>query len=190
MFKLFPTFFVVAAGFTLALPLDAQQKGPVSPHDKVGAVIAGNRVTIYYGRPYTKSPKTGEMRKIWGGLVPWEKAWRAGADEATTLITEGELKVGDKSIPAGAYTLYMIPSEKGATKLAVSKKIGQWGIKKDGTVDETGEFVRVDMKKDSAEKKLEQFTIQLAVTKGQPKADLIMTWDDTRFSVPIEVVKK
>src|SRR3954464_11858527 len=80
-----------------ALPVLAQQKrvassGGVSPHETISTVIGdrrtGCRVTVTYGRPFTKDPKTGEPRKIWGGLVPWDKADRLGADEATLLITQ------------------------------------------------------------------------------------------------------
>src|ERR1041385_8070638 len=68
--------------------------GGKSPHETTSAVIEGNRVTVTYGRPFTKDPKTGEMRKIWGGLVPYGAAWRMGADEATTLITQKPIMIG------------------------------------------------------------------------------------------------
>src|SRR5262245_44719844 len=76
------------------LCLNAQQEkraastGGNSPHETTSAVIDGNRVTVTYGRPFTKHPKSGEVRKIWGGLVPYGKAWRMGSDEATLLITQ------------------------------------------------------------------------------------------------------
>ena len=71
-----------------AMPSPAQQKR-ISPHETISARIEGNRVTITYGRPYTKDPKTGEPRKIWGGLVPYGQPWRMGADEATTPWPSG-----------------------------------------------------------------------------------------------------
>jgi hypothetical protein len=113
-----------------SLCLNAQQApraastGGNSPHETTSAVIDNNRVTIIYGRPYTKAPKTGEVRKIWGGLVPYGKAWRMGSDEATTLITQHTIVLGGTELPAGAYTLYMIPEESGTAKLAISKKVG------------------------------------------------------------------
>src|ERR1017187_10518078 len=58
-----------------ALPLSAQQNRR-SPHETISTVIGdrptGYRVTVVYGRPYTKDPGTGATRKIWGGLVPSE----------------------------------------------------------------------------------------------------------------------
>src|SRR6185503_2343082 len=111
---------IVAAAMLVGVSsLSAQQQkkaastGGNSPHETTSAVIDGSRVTITYGRPFTKDPKSGEPRKIWGGLVPWDKAWRMGSDEATVLITQKALMIGDTEVPAGAYTLYAIPSESG-----------------------------------------------------------------------------
>src|SRR5882672_8703719 len=124
---------VIAALVLCAFPLMAQQKR-VSPHETISAVIDGGRVTLVYGRPYSKDPKSGEARKIWGGLVPYGKVWRTGADEATLLITQKPLVLGGTTIPAGAYTLYTWPEESGA-KLIVNKQLGQWGTQYDEKQD-------------------------------------------------------
>ena len=63
---------IVAIGLLQSM---AQQKR-LSPHETIGAVIDGNRITIVYGRPYTKNPHTGEVRKIWGG---WFLTAKSGA---------------------------------------------------------------------------------------------------------------
>lgn len=180
---------VAAAVLFSATPLLAQQKkaastGGNSPHETTSAVIDGSRVTITYGRPFTKDPKTGEPRKIWGGLVPWEKAWRTGADEATLLVTQLPLVIGETTIPAGAYTLYAVPSESGASKLAFSTKLGAWGV----PVNEKNDLVRVDLKKEPLEKAAEQFT--MAVAKNPTGGGVIkLMWDNTQFSVPFTVKK-
>jgi hypothetical protein len=64
------TLVAVAVVLAVALPALAQQKR-LSPHETISGVVSGDRVMIVYGRPYTKSPRTGEIRKIWGGLVPY-----------------------------------------------------------------------------------------------------------------------
>src|ERR1017187_1310702 len=60
-----------------AQPMPQKQKGApmarISPHETVGRPIDGDRVTIVYGRPYSKDPKTGDIRKIWGTLVPFDQ---------------------------------------------------------------------------------------------------------------------
>ena len=164
-------------------PKKAASTGGNSPHETTSAVIDGSRVTITYGRPFTKDPKSGEPRKIWGGLVPWDKAWRMGSDEATVLITQKTLMIGDTEVPAGAYTLYAIPSESGG-KLAISKTLGAWGV----PVNEKNDLARVDMKKEALDKPNDQFTI--TVSKNPPDGGVIkLMWDNTQFSVPFTVKK-
>ena len=163
----------------ITLPLMAQQKR-VSPHETVSAVIDGNRVTIVYGRPYTKDPRTGEMRKIWGGLVPYGKVWRTGADEATLLITQKPIMFGDTAVPAGAYTLFTLPQEDGTAKLIINKQIGQWGVGP-GSYDEKQDLARIDLKKDVLDKPVDQFTI--AVSKNPSGGGVLkMMWENTQYS--------
>ena len=130
-------------------PAHVHSTGGHSPHETTSAVIGdrrtGDRVTITYGRPFTADPRTGQPRKIWGALVPWDKPWRLGADEATLLITQQPIVFGDTRIPPGAYTLYLVPSDSNPTKLVFSTNIGKWGI----PVDTTHDFASVPMTKSS-----------------------------------------
>ena len=127
MKKLIATLILTTVGLVCALPVAAQQRR-VSPHETISAVIDGNRVTVTYGRPYTKNPRSGEVRKIWGSLVPYGKVWRTGADEATLLITQKPIVLGGTTVPAGAYTLWTLPQEDGSAKLIINKQIGQWVV--------------------------------------------------------------
>ena len=162
----------------------AASTGGNSPHETTSAVVDNNRVTITYGRPYTKHPKTGEVRKIWGGLVPYGKAWRMGSDEATLLVTQQPIEIGGVAVPAGAYTLYMIPNETGMSKLAISKKIGQWGV----PVDEKNDLAQVDLTKAAASSPVDQFT--MAVQKNAAGGGLIkLSWENAEYSVPFAVKK-
>jgi hypothetical protein len=175
-----------------AAPAMAQMKR-ISPHETISGVVDGNRVTIVYGRPYTKDPKTGEPRKIWGGLVPFGKVWRTGADEATLLITQQEIKIGDADVPAGAYTLWTLPNEDGTAKLIINKQIGQWGqdykdMKK--VYDEANDLARVDLKKEPLDKTADQFTMSVGKDATAGGGVIKLMWEDTQYSVPFTVVKK
>lgn len=182
--KIFLSTLVIATVVLIsALPAMAQRKR-VSPHETVSAVIDGNRVTITYGRPYLTKPGTTEARKIWGGLVPYGEPWRLGADEATTLITQKPLELGGKSIPAGAFTLYMMPDENGASQLAVSTQLGGWGI----PVDTAHDVVRVDLQKTALDHPVEQFTMTVA-KDSSGGGELKLMWESTQFSVPFTVQK-
>jgi hypothetical protein len=171
-------------GALAAMPLMAQQNRK-SPHETVSTVLGdrhtGNRVTVIYGRPYTKDPSTGAPRVIWGGLVKWDAADRLGADEATTLITQQPLMVGDALVPAGTYTLYTIPSQNGPSKLAISTNVGKWGV----PVDETHDLARVELKKEALETAVDQLTI--AIEKDPSGGGLLkIMWEKTQFSVAMK----
>jgi hypothetical protein len=164
------------------------QRNRASPHETISIYAGGDRrtgslLTITYGRPYSARGGKGEPRKIWGELVKWDKADRLGADEATTLITPNALEIGGATIPAGAYTLYIIPSENGTSKLAFSKAIGKWGI----PVDESADVARVDLKKENLPQRVDQLTLTLDST---PAGGVLgINWENTRFSVPFSVKK-
>lgn len=177
---------VVAALLLCALPLMAQQKR-VSPHETVSTVIDGGRVTLVYGRPHTKDPRSGEARKIWGGLVPYGQIWRTGADEATLLVTQKPIMIGETMVPAGAYTLFTLPAEDGSAKLIINKQVGQWGVGP-GAYDEKQDLARVDLKKETLEKPVDQFT--MAVAKNPAGGGLIkLMWENTQYSVAFTGMK-
>ena len=124
---------VVAATLVTSTPAMAQaakkkQRQRISPHETITATIDGDEMKLVYGRPYTKKPGTTEVRKIWGGLVPYGKVWRTGADEATLLTTAQPIEIGGYSLAAGTYSLFTVPYEDGTAKLVINKKTGQWGI--------------------------------------------------------------
>ena len=175
-----------------AAPLPGAGTGGATPHATTSAVIGPNRndggmVMISYGRPHAVHPrKGGEPRKIWGGLVPYGKADRLGADEATTFVNEYPIEVGGKTLPSGAYTLYIVPSETGASKLAFSKHIAKWGI----PVDESQDVVRVDLKKEMLDESVDQLTIQVENVPAQSMNGVIkIKWEKTQFSAPFTMKK-
>jgi len=180
-----PLIFTIIA-LVCALPVAAQQRR-LSPHETISAVIDGNRVTVVYGRPYTKNPRSGEVRKIWGGLVPYGKVWRTGADEATILITQKPILLGSATVPAGAYTLFTLPQEDGSAKLIINKQIGQWGVGP-GSYDEKEDLARVDLKKDALDAPVDQFTMAVAKNPGGGGI-LRLSWENTQYSVTFTVQK-
>jgi hypothetical protein len=168
----------------LAASSYAQDKpARVSPADTVTANIGGNEIKIVYSRPYTKDPKSGEMRKIWGGLVPFGQVWRTGANEATTFATQQPLKIGDKTIPAGSYSLFTIPTENGG-KLIVNKQTGQSGLKH----DEAQDLAQVDMKKEPLSPTVDQFTIAIE-KNGDTGGVLKLMWENAQYTVPFTIAK-
>jgi hypothetical protein len=101
----------------LALGAIAQDK-PLSPPAKAEGKVGAASITIDYGAPSMRG------REIFGGLVPYDKVWRTGANAATTLVTGADIVIGDLEVPKGTYTLFTIPG-KDAWTLIVSTETGQ-----------------------------------------------------------------
>ena len=168
--------FCVCFAFGVAGLLLAQGKKRASPHETTSATIGGHKITIEYGRPYKKG------RKIFGGLEPFGKVWRTGADEATVLATAADLTIGTLKVPKGSYGLFTIPGQEQWT-LVINKVAKQWGAFEYNQSEDVG---RAAMKVESLAQPLEQLTIAIEPRDGN-QGLLKITWDTTAASVPIVV---
>jgi hypothetical protein len=183
---------VVAAELVSSTPAMAQAakkkaRQRISPHETITATIDGDELKLVYGRPYTVKPGTSEVRKIWGGLVPYGEVWRTGADEATLLTTEKPIEIGGYSLAAGTYSLFTVPAEDGTAKLVINKKTGQWGVPYKVDEEKANELARVDLKKKELDKDVPQFTMAIEPQDGG--GVLKMMWEKTEYSVPFTVKK-
>lgn len=122
---------------TLASPLRAQLELPrISQKASLMQRIGLLDVTINYSRPNVKG------RKIWGDLVPYNKVWRTGADEATTIFFSDDAELNGNKIPAGKYALFTIPGKDEWTVI-INKTWKQWGA---FNYDSTKDLVRFKVK--------------------------------------------
>ena len=99
----------LAAAFAAvaALPASAQFTPPQpSPGAKVSQAVGASEVAVSYSRPAVKG------RVIWGELVPWDKPWRAGANDATTVTFSDEVLVEGQKLDAGTYSLAVTPGRE------------------------------------------------------------------------------
>ena len=152
----------------------ARAKKPLlSPPAQATVQLNEKQVTIDYNTPLMRG------RKIFGGLVPYDKVWRTGANPATTLKTETDLKIGAATVPAGTYTLYTLPSET-TWKLIINKQTGQWGT----VYTESQDLARVDMRKDALPRPQEKMSISFEKTQGN-RTQLHVRWDTTDVWVPV-----
>lgn len=144
-----------------------------SPPAKATVQLNGKQISISYNTPSMRG------RKIFGGLVPYDKVWRTGANPATTLKTDANLKIGTATVPAGTYTLYTLPSPD-TWKLIVNKQTGQWGTE----YHQDRDLARVDMKKASLPSPQEKMSISFENTHGNT-TQLHVRWDTTDVWVPV-----
>ena len=158
----------LAAG---AIPIEAQLPSP--PARAACKFADGKMITVNYSSPRMRG------RKIFGDLVPFGEVWRTGADEATTFVSNADVTVGGKSVPAGKYTLFTLPTPTKWT-LIISKQTGEWGIPYPG---EKYDFVRVDMKLSKLPSPLENFTISF--DQAGTTCTMRLDWETTRASIDI-----
>lgn len=144
---------------------------PKSPSAETSITLSGKKVTIEYNAPSARG------RQVEGGLVPYGKVWRLGADSATTLTSDADLMIGNLRVPKGAHTLYLLASE-GGWKLIVNKQTGQWGT----VYNEAQDLGRVDMKATKLSQPAETLKITL-----EPAGMLVVEWGTTRASVPVKL---
>ncbi|MCI0707615.1 MAG: DUF2911 domain-containing protein [Ignavibacteriae bacterium] len=153
------------------------QQPLLSPRDSVSLSINGKWLSIDYGRPSRRD------RPIMGSLVPYNRVWRTGANEATTFVTTGDIRIGDAEIPRGTYTLYTFPSMT-QWKLIINKQTGQWGTTYNPDLD----FARIDLKMRRLRKAIDTLTITLGRTNGR-SGILTIEWEYTSLSAPFEFLQ-
>jgi hypothetical protein len=92
-----------------------------SPRKEMKGSIGDATITVNYGSPSVKG------RNLWGGLVPYDQVWRAGANEATTLEVSKDITVGGKSLAAGIYGFFFYPKDGGDWEVIFNEVSDQWG---------------------------------------------------------------
>ena len=137
-----------------------------SPAATSSVRLEGKPVTVNFNSPSMRG------RKIMGGLVPYDKVWRTGANPATTLITAADLKIGNLSVPAGTYTLYTLPSERDAWMLIVNKQNGQWGTE----YDQGQDLGRTPMTQNALSRPQEMMSITFENTHGKT-TEMHVKWE-------------
>jgi hypothetical protein len=164
----------VFAGFARAM--HGGQARRASPHESTSGTIDGSEITITYGRPSMRG------REVFGRLVPYGRVWCPGADEATTLDSTHDLRLGDLLIPAGPHTIWMLPTPDKWT-LIVSKEPSGFHTNYNSSAD----LGHVDVRKRSLDAPVEQLTFAV-VKNPEGRGGLVtMSWETTEVSVPFTV---
>lgn len=152
-----------------------------SPFQTVTYQNSDTQISIEYCRPYKKG------REIFGGLVPYDKIWRTGANEATVIRTNKDLKFGENTLNAGTYTLWTIPHQD-KWAIILNSEVGQWGVKMDGLAncDISKNIFQFDVPIDSQTEDTEMLTME--IKEANQSIELILTWDKTRVVIPFSIL--
>lgn len=166
-------FDVIARGWA-AQEAAKGRPGPLSPQDSVVTSIRGANINIAYARPFARG------RNVWADVVIPGTRWRLGANAATMLTTSKDLAFGNTVLPAGSYTLWMMPSES-APKLLVNSQTKQWGTEFDTAKD----IAAIDLVRRPVSPAVPEFTI-----KVEPQGSggvMRFIWNDREYFVPFTV---
>lgn len=128
----------------------------------------------YYSRPGKSD------RVVFGGIVPYGKVWRVGANEAVEFKAFKDLTMGGKSLEAGTYSLFAIPGETEWT-IIVNSDLDYWGAFK---YDESKDVIRFTVPTKSLSEVVESFSIKFE-DLGSGNAVMRLGWDQTMVEIPI-----
>ncbi|HEY0273809.1 MAG TPA: DUF2911 domain-containing protein [Chitinophaga sp.] len=142
------------------------------PRASAHSTVTGANIKVVYGQPKKKG------REIFGGLVPYGKVWRVGADEATEITFDKDATFGGKPVKKGTYTLFAIPTATEWTFI-LNSKLGQWGAF-DYEKNKSQDVLSVKVPSSRTSKEVEVFTITL------PPGKLVLEWDRTHVEVPVK----
>jgi hypothetical protein len=146
-----------------------------SPAETAKGTINGANISVSYSSPAVKG------RKIFGGLVPYDQVWRAGANEATVFTTDKQVMIGRTPVAAGSYSIYAIPGEK-SWKIIFNSQTGQWGTAKGGVSTRVPEkdvtTIEVKSSKTAA---LEERLKYEVTSKG-----ITLAWENQSVLIPVK----
>ncbi len=173
--KIIPYFFI----FLLCLTVQSQLIHPKSsPFSKIQQDIGLTTIVIEYSRPAARG------RQIFGGLVPYGRIWRVGANESTKFTVNSEIEVLGNTLPPGTYALYAFP-EDFSWEVVFHKNTSHWG---DGRTayDPSEDAFRVHIEPDEDSEWQENFLISFD-SISHNGAIMQWKWGNTSVSIPIAV---
>lgn len=141
--------------------------------DTARIILSDNSIEIDYWRPHKRG------RDIFGNVVPWDRVWRTGANNATQLRLTNDIIIDNKKLPKGSYGIWSYPTES-SWELIINKNATAWGTDHDPSAD----IFRVPMKIERVDTPVEIMKISFQKT-GDTKALLIIEWDTYKVSVEI-----
>ena len=121
MLKLSTMFGLMFLFFVITVTAQQNLKTPqASQEASVSQRVGLTDVMVNYHRPAVNN------RTVWGGIVPYDQVWRAGANENTTISFSTDVMVESKKVSAGTYGLHMIPT-KSTWTVIFSNDNAAWG---------------------------------------------------------------
>ena len=153
----------------------AQELPQPSPSTHLEQRVGLTDITLDYSRPSMNG------RVIFGDLVPFGSHWRAGANQNTKVTFSKPVTIEGNEVPAGTYSLSMIPN-KGEWTVILNTKTDMWGV--DG-YSQDQDVLRID----AAPQAISSVeTMRLSIENiSVSKAEIVLDWSDVRIAIPVEL---
>ena len=143
-----------------------------SPKDIAKITLNELNLKVEYGRPSKRE------RDVFGALVPFDKVWRTGANEAAEITLYKDMKLGDGTVKAGTYSLFTIPGDDHWVVI-LSSDINVWGSY---TYNEANDVTRIKVPVSEGKESIEAFSIVFEESKDG--AHMHLGWGTLRIAVP------
>lgn len=175
--------FLVVLGailFFVGMPLLQKNTKQHSPEKITSYVLKGAALQVNYSSPSKKD------RVIFGELVPFGKVWRTGANEPTTFTNSETVKIIDKELPPGTYSIWTIP-DTNSWKVIFNKGIPEWGVTmlsggKETTRNADEDILQVEVPVRELTIPVENFTF---LFEDENQLYLNLSWDTVKIRIPI-----
>lgn len=158
-----------------------QSMGAASTRDTLSADVGGAHITIEYGRPAKRG------REIWGKLVPFDTVWRFGANAAARFSTDRDLMIGGAHVPAGTYTIWLLPSA-GQSFVILNKQLMASSASNAPPLWGTGYDAAQDLVRIPVEKHTGMGTVEERYRVFMAGGMLMMHWDTGGYGVKIKAM--
>ncbi len=173
--------YLLVATFLLAIGIEAQVKAPKpSPSSKIEQVIGLTTINVSYSRPSMKG------RTIYGGLVPFEKLWRTGANKNTEVSFSDDVKVNGQELKKGDYALFTKPG-KDNWEIVFYTDTENWGVPSEWSDEKVA--AKFSVKPTTIPMNVETFTLMFSDLK-MDSGLLNLLWENTEVALKIEVPAK
>ena len=161
--------------------LSAQEKVQIkltstSPSASLQQELGSATIKIAYSRPLVRD------RKIFGELVPFDKLWRTGASDCTTLTTDEDIIFGDTTLKTGSYSLFTIPSKKEWTVIVNTDNT----LHGENGYDEKKDVFRFKVPVEQIQNFYETFTIEINDINSKGEGFLKILWENTMIKIPLK----
>ncbi|MEO0528208.1 MAG: DUF2911 domain-containing protein [Bacteroidota bacterium] len=161
-------------------PYMKKQTKKHSPETTISYTKNGLDLSVNYSSPSKKG------RVIFGELVPYDAVWRTGANEPTTFTTASDIKIIDKDLPSGTYSLWAKPNKQ-HWDIMFNSDIPDWGVTissggRETTRKPESDVVKVQVQVENLSAAQESFRINF---EDDGQLYLTLSWDTTKVSIPI-----